>query len=169
MVRRWTDEEIEYLKKYYGVIPLKEIAKKLNRSTSSVYCKGRELGLTGRGNPPKFLPNPEVAVVRGIVSRFREKNWNEIYEAVGLDRERAYELEEMVKEIFEKEKLIGEAATEAVSLAESIEDLMLIMYLIGYAAGMSDTMRNINRKYVLVPKYMVIDGDLIAIRKGEVT
>lgn len=43
--KRWTEEEVEYLKKYYDVIPRKEVAKNLGRTINSVQVKARKIGL----------------------------------------------------------------------------------------------------------------------------
>jgi len=57
--RFWTEEEIEHLKRYYGVVPAWLIAESLGRSVNAVYCKAKRLrlrsGLRGNGKPPKFL------------------------------------------------------------------------------------------------------------------
>lgn len=43
--KRWTEKEIELLKKYYGTETIAYIAKRLGRSVSAVHCKKNELGL----------------------------------------------------------------------------------------------------------------------------
>ena len=51
----YTGEEIEFLKKYYPILPTDIIARKLGRRTKAVAEKARKLGLTKRGKYPKYL------------------------------------------------------------------------------------------------------------------
>ena len=44
MRREWTEEEIEYLKEYYGQHSVKDIAEKLKRSYESVQAKAGRIG-----------------------------------------------------------------------------------------------------------------------------
>jgi len=44
-IRKWTKKEVEFLKKNYGKMSNKEIAKRLNRSYGSIQPKAKELGL----------------------------------------------------------------------------------------------------------------------------
>lgn len=44
-LHKYNDEEVEYLREYYGKISACKIAKKLNIPISSVYNKARHLGL----------------------------------------------------------------------------------------------------------------------------
>ena len=46
MVRKkWTEEDINFIKKNYGVIPLKQMAEKLNTTASSVQHKAIREGV----------------------------------------------------------------------------------------------------------------------------
>jgi len=49
MQRKWTEEEIEILEKYYPLVPMKcsieELAEIMNRSPNSVRSKAQGLGL----------------------------------------------------------------------------------------------------------------------------
>jgi len=49
MNRKWTDEEIEILKKYYPLIgdqtSIDELCEILNRSQNSVYAKAQTMGI----------------------------------------------------------------------------------------------------------------------------
>lgn len=45
-MRRWTEEEIEYLIENYSDNKSEDLSKKINRSCSAIYRKGRELGLS---------------------------------------------------------------------------------------------------------------------------
>ena len=68
--QRWSEEEIEFLRKYYGKIPAWKIGLILGRSRSSVRHKARSLGLKASLGPyPKFLrsgssPHPAVGEER---------------------------------------------------------------------------------------------------------
>lgn len=42
---RWTGLELELVRRWYGTIPTKDIARKLHRTTRSVERKGFRLGL----------------------------------------------------------------------------------------------------------------------------
>ncbi len=56
--RIWLKEEIYILKQYYGILPVVEIAKMLNRSVYSIYSKANRIGLKSdlpRGRKPKLL------------------------------------------------------------------------------------------------------------------
>jgi len=55
--KKWNKYEIFILKQYYGIIPVKEIAKMLDRSIASVDHKASRLGLKSgiRGRYPKFI------------------------------------------------------------------------------------------------------------------
>lgn len=45
IVRSWTKEEDEYMRKNYGYILTAEIAKNLNRSTNAIKCRSSVLGI----------------------------------------------------------------------------------------------------------------------------
>ena len=63
--KRWTDEEIAFMKDYYGVLPPKEIARLLGRSYNAVRNKAVELGLT------KSLDwtDKEIALLKALYGR----------------------------------------------------------------------------------------------------
>jgi len=44
-MRRWTEEEVRFLKESYGKIPIEDIEKKLGRTRRSIRYKARRLGL----------------------------------------------------------------------------------------------------------------------------
>ncbi|SNS29800.1 hypothetical protein SAMN05446037_100798 [Anaerovirgula multivorans] len=44
--KKWTDYEIQYLKRNYGIEGIKEIAYKLHRTSDSIFKKAKRLGLT---------------------------------------------------------------------------------------------------------------------------
>lgn len=46
--RRWTEEEIEFLKENYEKEKPEKIAEELSRSLSSVYCKAQSLNLSSK-------------------------------------------------------------------------------------------------------------------------
>jgi len=48
--RRWTEEDINYLKSNYGSLLIEEIAKHTNRSIDSVRYKASNIGLTEKKN-----------------------------------------------------------------------------------------------------------------------
>ena len=43
--KRWTNEELDVVRKYYGKISLREISKLIDRSEDAIQNKGRQLGL----------------------------------------------------------------------------------------------------------------------------
>jgi len=47
--REWSEREILILKKYWGKVPGKEIAKELGRSYTAMKQKATELGVRARG------------------------------------------------------------------------------------------------------------------------
>jgi len=53
----WSKEEEQILKQLYGILYVRDIAKILNRSESSIYNKAKQLKLKSglRGNVPKAL------------------------------------------------------------------------------------------------------------------
>ena len=56
--RRWTQDEIDILCRYYGVIPVHDLAVLLGRTVNSIYSKAYQLGLKSnypRGRLPKFI------------------------------------------------------------------------------------------------------------------
>ena len=56
--KKWTKEEIFFLKSYYGILPVKEIAKALKRTPLAVRQKANKLGLSSdipRGRKPILL------------------------------------------------------------------------------------------------------------------
>jgi|GEM_PF-6284452 len=48
--RRWSSNEIEFLTKKYGVLPVSEIAETLNRSEDAVHWKASSLGIKFQKN-----------------------------------------------------------------------------------------------------------------------
>ena len=60
--RRWTDGDDETLKElWHSSATLEEIADTLNRTTPSLYCRARALGLAKRAQPPKPAAPPQAA------------------------------------------------------------------------------------------------------------
>jgi len=55
--KRWTKEEEFILKQYYGLIPIREIMKIINRSERAIVEKANRMNLKSkiRGRYPKFL------------------------------------------------------------------------------------------------------------------
>jgi len=56
--RKWTNHEIELLCKYYGIIPVSDLAVILNRTIHSIHYKAHQLGLKStypKGRLPKFI------------------------------------------------------------------------------------------------------------------
>ena len=43
--RKWNEEELQFLRENYGVLSLEEIAKKLNRTVSSIMHKAKRNGI----------------------------------------------------------------------------------------------------------------------------
>jgi len=67
--RRWTKEELFVLRSYYGILPVEEIAKILNRTVTAIYMKAYRLKLKSdipRGRKP-FLLNSQNRKVLGKV------------------------------------------------------------------------------------------------------
>lgn len=81
--RKWTDAESEYLKKQYGKIPLKKIAKKLGRTIVSLYNQSYKMQL----GQPKFshLWN-EASIAKLKKLHAKEYTDNEIAEALQVSR-----------------------------------------------------------------------------------
>lgn len=67
---RWSDEEVETLKKLYPTTPNREIAERLRRSQHSVEMKAKRLHLQKAPSPP---PPPEPSRVNEFVVITREE------------------------------------------------------------------------------------------------
>jgi len=67
--KKWTKEEIEILKAYYGLYPAKIIAKILGRSAIAIYVKAHKLKLKSdypKGKIPKLL--------KELIEKYYENN-----------------------------------------------------------------------------------------------
>lgn len=72
--KKWTDEELEYLEKYYGTYSLQRIGKKLGRTPQAVESKARRLGMTCKFNSGK-LNATELAQAFKVDSHVVIYNW----------------------------------------------------------------------------------------------
>ena len=63
--RRWTDKEIAFMKDYYGVLPAKEIAERLDRSYDAIRNKASELGIT----KDNTWSDKEIALLKALYGR----------------------------------------------------------------------------------------------------
>ena len=64
--KRWTLEDVEYLTKHYGVLPVAEVSKKINRSEDAIHWKASSLGL-------RFSKKKEFASIVDILKSFEER------------------------------------------------------------------------------------------------
>lgn len=81
----WTDEEVKILDKEYAFIPPPLLAKKLNRSLSSIYNKINELNL-----PNKYKPKWQKCLKDFTIDEFKvatngAKSCCEIYARLGMN------------------------------------------------------------------------------------
>ncbi|MDY4511809.1 hypothetical protein [Streptococcus hyovaginalis] len=60
-MRKWTEAEVTYLKKYVGKLSAREIAKELDRTEQSVLNKIAVLGLSAKVNRVKKAKKRDVA------------------------------------------------------------------------------------------------------------
>ncbi|RLC78613.1 MAG: hypothetical protein DRI61_09580 [Chloroflexi bacterium] len=81
--KRWTDEEIAFMKDYYGILSPKEIARRLGRSYNAVRNKAVELGLT------KSLDwtDKEIALLKALYGRMPA---SEIAKLLGRSEDSVY-------------------------------------------------------------------------------
>ena len=59
--RTWTEYEIEYLKEHWGVIPLKNIAKKLNRTKTAIHLKVKREKLGAATRADEYITPSHLA------------------------------------------------------------------------------------------------------------
>lgn len=71
--RFWTEEELSYIERYFGLYPLKTLSKKLNRSESAIKGKCAKLGLTSALNNTGLLSTNDLAKALGFN---RKTIWN---------------------------------------------------------------------------------------------
>lgn len=73
--RKWTEEEIDILKKRWGKSKIKNISKKINRTEIAIKIKAKRLGL---GGLKKYFSQREVYMMLSIsqktLKKYREKN-----------------------------------------------------------------------------------------------
>lgn len=69
----WTDEEIDYIEKNFGLYPLKTLSKKLNRTQGAIKEKCSKLGITSALNNTGFLSTNDLAKALGLN---RKTIWN---------------------------------------------------------------------------------------------
>ncbi len=60
MRKAWTKEEDEVLRQYYGNLSVVEIAQRLGRTTNSIYCRARKLGVRAHVPMEVITVNPNL-------------------------------------------------------------------------------------------------------------
>lgn len=77
MHRRWTKDEIEYLKNHWGEKSIPAIAKKLNRSVDAVKLKAQRLGLARHIHSGEYITLNQLmqALGRGNVNSYTLISW----------------------------------------------------------------------------------------------
>lgn len=60
MGRKWTREEIKYLKENWTKQTRKQIARTLNRPNHGIYLKSKKLGLKIEDNPTRHIRGPNI-------------------------------------------------------------------------------------------------------------
>lgn len=73
--RSWTQEEVDYLEENWTYRPVKQIAKKLNRSEEAVSLKAYKLGLGSPYANGEYLTANKAAKLVGIDSHAIIKTW----------------------------------------------------------------------------------------------
>ena len=81
--KRWTDEEIAFMKDYYGILPPKEIARLLGRSYNAVRNKAVELGLTKNCD----WTDKEISLLKALYGRMPA---SEIAKLLGRSEDAVY-------------------------------------------------------------------------------
>lgn len=79
MNRKWTKEDVEYLKEKWGNVSISSIAKKLNRSVNAVKLKAKRLGLGPMLENGSYVTLNQVAIAltgRNFSSYYK-KSWIE--------------------------------------------------------------------------------------------
>ena len=62
MNRKWTKEDVEYLKEKWGNVSISSLAKKLNRSVNAVKLKTKRLGLGPMLENGSYVTLNQVAI-----------------------------------------------------------------------------------------------------------
>ena len=74
--KRWSDEELTYLKENYKKKANKYVAKDLNRTVSAVTLKASELGLTTKKSYLKVQKITDVVVGKPEVKGLKQNSWS---------------------------------------------------------------------------------------------
>lgn len=79
MNRKWTKEDVEYLKEKWGNVSISSIAKKLNRSVNAVKLKAKRLGLGPMLENGSYVTLNQVAIALTgrPFSSYYKKSWIE--------------------------------------------------------------------------------------------
>lgn len=79
MNRKWTKEDVEYLKEKWGNVSISSLAKKLNRSVNAVKLKTKRLGLGPMLENGSYVTLNQVAIAltRRNFSSYYKKSWIE--------------------------------------------------------------------------------------------
>lgn len=67
--RRWTEEEVVFLKRHYSILKPKNIAHRLNRTTAAVQEKARLLGISKESRPRHKDAEIRWLAERGLTRR----------------------------------------------------------------------------------------------------
>lgn len=79
MVKQWTKEELSYLEQSWGMVSIKGIANKLNRSINAVKVKSQRLGLSDSRFAFEGITVNQLSVALNI-SYSILKNWIKLYD-----------------------------------------------------------------------------------------
>lgn len=77
--RKWSEKDIAYLEKYFGVYSIQAIAKKLKRTPEAIITKKNRLGLGGARLATTYITVSELASALGR-SKETVKRWIDKYE-----------------------------------------------------------------------------------------
>lgn len=75
MNRKYTDEEIQFIKSNYQILTIQEIADALNRTYSSIFSKAQDIGLTKAGCKNNVWSKDEINF---IIANYKNMTNNEI-------------------------------------------------------------------------------------------
>lgn len=78
-MRLWTAQDIEYVARYYGHKPTKAIARKLNRTVTSVYQRAMRLGVAQeiREDIDRMMTDDDVAALLGVSHHTVQTWWKQ--------------------------------------------------------------------------------------------
>ena len=68
MRKKWTDKEVEYLRKNYGIISAQELANHFRVSKQAIIDKCRKCGISAKINRGEFWTQEEDELYRKIIS-----------------------------------------------------------------------------------------------------